>query len=55
MSLRRSWPLVIGIVLFAALMALRYELVSEWARATAAGCAFAVLALGILLAGKARS
>ena len=40
---------VVGIVLFASLMALRYELSSVGARAAVAGCAFVVLGLGVFM------
>jgi uncharacterized membrane protein YgdD (TMEM256/DUF423 family) len=40
---RRKWPIVVGIVLFGALMALRYELPSMWMRTAVAACAFFVL------------
>jgi ABC-type uncharacterized transport system permease subunit len=43
---------VVGIILFAAAMAVRYELPSGWQRAVIAGVAFAVLGLALLLAGR---
>ena len=44
---RRPWPLFLGIIAFAALMAFRYEFTSIWVRAGIAACAF--VALGALL------
>jgi hypothetical protein len=43
----RVKQIVIGIALFATLIAIRYELSSVWARAAVAGCAFAVLAWAV--------
>jgi hypothetical protein len=51
---RRVGRLVIGIAVFAALMALRHELSSVWMRATVAACAFAVLALAVLTSRRAQ-
>ncbi len=51
-STRRVWPIVVGIALFASLMALRNELSSEWARAAVASCAFVVLGCGVLLSRR---
>jgi len=46
---RRVWPIVVGIILFASLMALRYELSSVWTRAVVAGFAFVVLGWGVFM------
>lgn len=46
---------IIGILAFAALMALRYEVASVVARAFLAACAFAVLAFGVLASQKRRA
>jgi hypothetical protein len=48
-STRRLWAIVVGIALFASLMALRYELSSAWARAAVAGCAFVILGCGVFM------
>ena len=49
------WPIVVGVILFGALMALRYELSSVWARAAVAGCAFVVLGWAVIGSRRARS
>jgi hypothetical protein len=46
-SSRRIWPIVVGVLLFGALMALRHELSSLWARAAVAACAFIALYWGM--------
>ena len=43
---------VIGIAVFAALMALRHELSSVWARAAVAGCAFVILGWAVLMSRR---
>jgi len=53
-STRRVWPVVVGIVLFASLMALRHELSSVWGRAAVAACAFVVLGAAVFMSRKAR-
>jgi hypothetical protein len=52
---RRLWPTIAGIAIFSALMGLRPELHSVWARAAVAGCAGAALGLGIYLSPAQRS
>ena len=54
-STRRVWPTFVGIMLFAALMALRYELSSVWARAAAAAGAFVVLGLSVVVSRRPRA
>lgn len=46
---------VVGIVVFASLMALRYELSSVWARGAGAGCAAVVLGCGVFMCRRAQS
>jgi hypothetical protein len=53
--IRRTWPIVVGIVLFALLMALRYELSSVWARAAVGGGAFVILFFALLVSGRPRT
>jgi hypothetical protein len=52
---RRLWPLLVGIVLFASLLALRYEVSSVWERAAMAAGAFVVLGVGLLKSRQRRS
>ncbi len=52
---RRVLPIVVGIVLFALLMALRYELSSAWARAAVAALAFVVLGLAVVVSRRLRA
>jgi|GEM_PF-5901661 len=52
---RRVGPIVVGIILFTALMTLRNELSSVWTRALVAGCAFVVLTGAILLSRRRQS
>ena len=47
-SLHRAWPVVLAIVFFALLMAVRHELSSIAGRAAIAAIAFATLALALL-------
>lgn len=54
-SLRRAWPAVIGVILFASLMAFRHEVPSMWARAVIASGAFLALACGLFLSRKPAS
>ena len=48
MSIRRGWPVVLAIIFFAVLMAVRHELSSVAGRAAIAAIAFATLALALL-------
>jgi hypothetical protein len=54
-STRRVWPIAVGVVLLASLMALRSELSPVWVRAAVAGCAFAVLWWGVFMSRRLRS
>lgn len=51
---RRWWPVVISIITFAVLMAVRSELPSMWARAAAASGAFMILCLGVCISSSSR-
>jgi hypothetical protein len=51
-STRRTWTLVVGIVLFAALMSLRHELSSVWVRVALVACAFAGLGWAVVATRK---
>ena len=51
-STPRAWLLVVGVVIFAALMALRHELSSVWVRAAVAACASAGLDWAIMASRK---
>ncbi|MEI7908502.1 MAG: hypothetical protein WCK77_02595 [Verrucomicrobiota bacterium] len=44
---RRAWPALAGVLVFGALMGLRAEFGSIWARAAIAACAF--VALGVVI------
>jgi len=50
---RRVWPMFVGIIFFAALMALRSQLSSVWVRAATAGCAFAFFFWGVRASRRA--
>ena len=45
----RLIKLAVGVALFAALMALQFEVQGPWLRAMVAGCAFGVLAWSIVV------
>jgi hypothetical protein len=47
-SIHRVWPIVLAMIFFALLMAVRHELSSAAARASVAAIAFAVLAVTLL-------
>jgi hypothetical protein len=54
---RFNWraSIIVGIISFAGLMELRYELSSVWARAAAAGAAAVVLVLAVVASRRSRA